>query len=53
MSDTPGPDRDQPELTELNLLLEQYDEESDPARKEELKRQIEKMEREVEEANRK
>ncbi len=44
-------DRAQPELTELSLLLEQYAQESDPKRKEALKKQIEEMEGEIEEAN--
>lgn len=51
MADTPGPDREQPELTELNLLVQQYAEETDPERKKELKKQLEQMEDEVEEAN--
>ncbi len=44
-------DRAQPELTELNLLLEQHAQESDPERKEALKKQIEEMQGEIEEAN--
>ena len=45
------PHREQPTLSELNLLVEEYGKETDPKRKEELKKQMEEMEAEVEEAN--
>lgn len=51
MADAPGTNREQPELTELNLLVEQYAKETDPERKKALKKQMEQMEGEVEEAN--
>jgi hypothetical protein len=46
-----NPDRAQPELTELNLLIQALENETDPERKAELKKQLEQMEREVGEAN--
>lgn len=46
-----NPDRAQPELTELNLLMQKLANETDPERKAELKRQLELMEGEIEEAN--
>ncbi|ADI15085.1 hypothetical protein [Truepera radiovictrix] len=46
-----NPDRAQPELTELNLLIQELENETDPERKAALRRQLEQMEREVGEAN--
>ena len=45
------PKRERPTLTELNLLVEEHEKETDPERKEELRQQMEKMEQEVSEAN--
>ena len=45
------PKRERPTLTELNILVEEHEKETDPERKEELRQQMEQMEKEVAEAN--
>jgi hypothetical protein len=44
-------EREQPELVELRLLLEKFENERDPERKRQLQREIDKIKAEVAKAN--